>query len=71
VVLTFLGFDTVQEVGVLKSINSVRFLGFVCDRLVAYFSKNFCIFPLNLEGELAVIPIKFIENLFANVCLYF
>ena len=71
IVLTFLGFDIEHEVVDLKSINSVRLLGFVLDLFEASFMRNFCIFPLNFEGELAVTPMKFIANLFARACLYF
>ncbi len=71
IVLIFLGFDIEHEVVDLKSISSVRLLGFVWDLFEASFMRNFCILPLNLEGELAVTPMKFIANLLARVCLYF
>jgi len=57
--------DTVD----LKSINSVRFFGFVCDRFEDYFCRNFCIFPLVFDGESAVLPMKLIANLVESLRL--
>ena len=71
VVLTFLGFDKLWEAVDLKSISSVKFLGLVWVLLADYLRRNFCIFPLNLDGESTALPIKLTANLLERVFLNF